>query len=111
MKLYYEWGIRQLRKEGEELCGDSVGVSRHQNSVTVALSDVSKYPKLKYTGENTLSMKFLKQGMADFAGLIPGVERVDPYTVKWVCNSGLDIYKKVFVLVSVSTWADIVLTK
>ena len=39
MKLYYEWGIKQLYKRGEELCGDSVAVSRHTDSVTMALSD------------------------------------------------------------------------
>ena len=39
MRLYYEWGIRQLHKRGEELCGDSVAVSRHSDSVTLALSD------------------------------------------------------------------------
>jgi hypothetical protein len=39
MRLYYEWGIRQFRKQGEELCGDSVAVSRHPDSVTLALSD------------------------------------------------------------------------
>ena len=39
MRLYYEWGVKQLRKHGEELCGDSVAVSRHSNSVTLALSD------------------------------------------------------------------------
>jgi hypothetical protein len=39
MRLYYEWGIRQIHKRGEELCGDSVSVSRHSDSVTLALSD------------------------------------------------------------------------
>jgi len=39
MKLYYEWGTRQVRKRGEELCGDSIAVSRHSDSVTLALSD------------------------------------------------------------------------
>lgn len=39
MRFYYEWGTRQLRKHGEELCGDSIAVSRHPESVTVALSD------------------------------------------------------------------------
>jgi len=39
MKLYYEWGTRQLRKKGEELCGDSIAVTRHADSVTLALSD------------------------------------------------------------------------
>lgn len=39
MKVYYEWGTRQLRKHGEELCGDSVNVSRRRDSVTLALSD------------------------------------------------------------------------
>jgi len=39
MSLYYEWGTKQLRKHNEELCGDSVVVSRHPNSVTMALSD------------------------------------------------------------------------
>ena len=39
MRLYYEWGTRQIRKKGEELCGDSIAVSRHPHSVTLALSD------------------------------------------------------------------------
>ena len=39
MNLYYEWGTKQLHKHGEELCGDSVAVSRHADSVTLALSD------------------------------------------------------------------------
>jgi len=39
MKLYYEWGTRQLRKRKEELCGDSIAVSRHSDSVTLALAD------------------------------------------------------------------------
>ena len=39
MRLYYEWGIRQLHKHREELCGDSVVVSRHADAVTLALSD------------------------------------------------------------------------
>ena len=39
MRLYYEWAIRQLKKRGEELCGDNVSVSRHTDSVTLAISD------------------------------------------------------------------------
>lgn len=39
MRLYFEWGIRQVNKHSEELCGDSVVVSRHSDSVTLALSD------------------------------------------------------------------------
>jgi len=39
MRLYYEWGYKQLRKHREELCGDSIAVSRHRDSVTLALSD------------------------------------------------------------------------
>lgn len=39
MRLYYEWGMRQLLKHNEELCGDSIVVSRHADSVTLALSD------------------------------------------------------------------------
>jgi hypothetical protein len=39
MKLYYEWGTKQLHKHGEELCGDNIAVSRHADSVTMALSD------------------------------------------------------------------------
>lgn len=39
MRLFYEWGSRQLNKFGEELCGDSIAVSRHADSVTLALSD------------------------------------------------------------------------
>jgi hypothetical protein len=39
MRLYYEWGAKQLRKRNEELCGDSLAVSRRGDSVTLALSD------------------------------------------------------------------------
>ena len=39
MRLYYEWGLKQLRKHGEELCGDSISIVRHSDSVTLALSD------------------------------------------------------------------------
>jgi len=39
MRLYYEWGIKQIRKRNEELCGDSVVMSRSLDSVTLALSD------------------------------------------------------------------------
>ncbi len=39
MRLFYEWGTRQLQKYGEELCGDSIAVARHADYVTLALSD------------------------------------------------------------------------
>ncbi|MFC1504526.1 SpoIIE family protein phosphatase [Spirochaetota bacterium] len=39
MSLYYEWGTKQLLKKDEELCGDSVVISRRSDSVTLALSD------------------------------------------------------------------------
>jgi len=39
MKLFYEWGTKQLQKHGEELCGDNVAIGRHADSVTLALSD------------------------------------------------------------------------
>jgi len=39
MKLYYEWGTRQINKRGEELCGDNIAVSRQKDSVMLALSD------------------------------------------------------------------------
>jgi len=39
MKLFYEWGTKQLQKHGEELCGDNVSIARHADSVTLALSD------------------------------------------------------------------------
>lgn len=39
MRLFYEWGIKQLQKHGEELCGDNVAVARHADYVTLALSD------------------------------------------------------------------------
>lgn len=39
MKLYFEWGIRQVNKRGEELCGDNIAVSRQKDSVMLALSD------------------------------------------------------------------------
>jgi hypothetical protein len=39
MKLFYEWGGKQLQKHGEELCGDNIAIARHADSVTLALSD------------------------------------------------------------------------
>jgi hypothetical protein len=39
MRFYYEWGTRQLLKHNEELCGDSIAISRQPESVTLALSD------------------------------------------------------------------------
>jgi hypothetical protein len=39
VRLYYEWGTRQLLKHDEELCGDAVAVTRHADSVTLALAD------------------------------------------------------------------------
>jgi len=39
MKLFYEWGTKQLQKHGEELCGDNVAVVRDADFVTLALSD------------------------------------------------------------------------
>jgi len=39
MRLYYEWGMTQVCKHGEELCGDSIAISRLADSVTLALSD------------------------------------------------------------------------
>jgi hypothetical protein len=39
MRLYYEWGTRQVNKHGEELCGDNIATSRQADKVTLALSD------------------------------------------------------------------------
>lgn len=39
MKLFYEWETRQINKRNEELCGDSVEILKHSDSVTMALSD------------------------------------------------------------------------
>jgi hypothetical protein len=39
MKLFYEWDTRQINKRNEELCGDSVEITKHHDSVTMALSD------------------------------------------------------------------------
>ena len=39
MRIFYEWGTKQLQKHGEELCGDNVAVARHSDYVTLALSD------------------------------------------------------------------------
>jgi hypothetical protein len=39
MRLFYEWGTRQVHKHGEELCGDNIAISRQPESVTLALSD------------------------------------------------------------------------
>jgi hypothetical protein len=39
MRLFYEWGTKQVHKYGEELCGDNIAISRQTKSVTLALSD------------------------------------------------------------------------
>ena len=39
MRLFYEWGGKQLQKDGEELCGDNIAFARHADSVMLALSD------------------------------------------------------------------------
>ncbi|MBN2553721.1 MAG: SpoIIE family protein phosphatase [Spirochaetales bacterium] len=39
MRLFYEWGTRQVHKYGEELCGDNIAISRQTDWVTLALSD------------------------------------------------------------------------
>jgi hypothetical protein len=39
MKLYYEWGTKQLLKKDEELCGDNVAIARRADSLSLALSD------------------------------------------------------------------------
>jgi hypothetical protein len=39
MRLFYEWGTRQVHKHGEELCGDNIAISRQPEWVTLALSD------------------------------------------------------------------------
>jgi serine/threonine protein phosphatase PrpC len=39
MRLFYEWGTKQFRKHGEELCGDNVDIARHADYITLALSD------------------------------------------------------------------------
>ena len=39
MRIFYEWGIKQIQKHGEELCGDNIAVARHTDYVTLALSD------------------------------------------------------------------------
>ena len=39
MRLFYEWGTKQVHKHGEELCGDDIAISRQAESVTLALSD------------------------------------------------------------------------
>jgi hypothetical protein len=39
VSVYYEWGTKQLNKRSEELCGDSIAVSRHSDWVTLALAD------------------------------------------------------------------------
>ena len=39
MRLFYEWGTKQLEKHGEELCGDNIAIARHADSVMLALSD------------------------------------------------------------------------
>jgi hypothetical protein len=39
MRLFYEWGTRQVHKHGEELCGDNIAISRKPDWVTLALSD------------------------------------------------------------------------
>lgn len=39
MKVYYEFGLRQVNKKGEQLCGDSVEFSLNPHSATLVFSD------------------------------------------------------------------------
>jgi hypothetical protein len=39
VKVFYEFGLRQLNKKGEELCGDSVEFSLNPHSATLVFSD------------------------------------------------------------------------
>ena len=39
MRLFYEWGTKQVHKYGEELCGDNIAISRQPEKVTLALAD------------------------------------------------------------------------
>jgi len=39
MRLFYEWGTKQVHKHGEELCGDNIAISRQPEKVTLALAD------------------------------------------------------------------------
>ena len=39
MRLFYEWGTKQVHKYGEELCGDDIAISRQPEKVTLALAD------------------------------------------------------------------------
>ncbi|MCX7805142.1 MAG: serine/threonine-protein phosphatase [Planctomycetota bacterium] len=39
MKVYYEWAAKQIVKRGEELCGDSIAVSRRPDGIVAVLSD------------------------------------------------------------------------
>jgi D-amino peptidase len=70
-----------------------------------ALKDLSKYKLFKLEKENMIELQYFKQAQADMGGIIPGVERIDPFTVRWKAGSGIDIYRKVLVLISVSSWS------
>lgn len=39
MKTFFEWGSRSLNKRDEELCGDSMAVTRYSDSLMFVLSD------------------------------------------------------------------------
>ena len=78
--------------------------SELEKKTKFALSNLSKYSCFNYSGENKIEIRYLKQGMADLAGIIPGVERVDHYTVRWSGTSGIDIYRKVVVMIMVTSW-------
>jgi hypothetical protein len=39
VKVFYEIGVKQINKRGEELCGDSVEFSLHPHSATLVFSD------------------------------------------------------------------------
>jgi len=39
VKIYYEFGLRQVNKKGEQLCGDSVEFSLNPRSATLVVSD------------------------------------------------------------------------
>lgn len=66
MKVYYEWGTYQIHKQGEELCGDSIEVSRDTESVTMVLSDglgSGVIANILATLTTSIAMKMLENDM------------------------------------------------
>lgn len=66
MKLFFEWGTRSLNKRDEELCGDSMYISKFPDSIIFVLSDglgSGVKASILSTMTTKIASQMLKQGL------------------------------------------------